>query len=103
MGAIGWLRRLLGRRRGVDGPTDSAGESRLSGSSASTASTASSASTGSAHSQIDLDGAEAGTSPGRAHLVLADGTVVEPDLDRGARARLEYLARRAVAPPPPRD
>jgi hypothetical protein len=39
--------------------------------------------------------------PGRAHLVFEDGSVVEAELDAPAQARLEYLARRAVAPPPP--
>jgi hypothetical protein len=39
--------------------------------------------------------------PGRTHLVLRDGSVVEADLDPETNARLEYLARRAVAPPPP--
>ena len=38
---------------------------------------------------------------GRAHLVLDDGRVIEADLDRVAQARLDYLARRMVAPPPP--
>ena len=39
--------------------------------------------------------------PGRAHLVLEDGTIVEAELDDAGRARLEYLARRAAPPPPP--
>ena len=39
--------------------------------------------------------------PGRAHLVLRGGSVVEADLDPELHTRLEYLARRAVAPPPP--
>jgi hypothetical protein len=39
--------------------------------------------------------------PGRAHLVFEDGSIVEADLDPEAQAKVEYLARRAVAPPPP--
>ena len=39
--------------------------------------------------------------PGRAHLVLADGSIVEAELDEAEAARVAYLARRAAAPPPP--
>lgn len=39
--------------------------------------------------------------PGRAHLVFSDGTVLEAELAPADRARAAYLARRAVAPPPP--
>ena len=39
--------------------------------------------------------------PGRAHLVFADGSIVEAELDPDARERAAYLARRAIAPPPP--
>jgi hypothetical protein len=39
--------------------------------------------------------------PGRAHLVFDDGSIVEADMDAETRAKVEYLARRAVAPPPP--
>jgi hypothetical protein len=39
--------------------------------------------------------------PGRAHLVFDDGSIVEADMDAATRAKVEYLARRAVAPPPP--
>ena len=41
--------------------------------------------------------------PGRAHLVFEDGTIARADLGSGDQQRLEYLARRAVAPPPPAD
>ena len=40
---------------------------------------------------------------GRAHLVFDDGSIVEADMDPETRAKVEYLARRAVAPPPPKD
>jgi hypothetical protein len=42
-----------------------------------------------------------GRVPGRAHLVLRDGSVVEAPLGPQDRGRVEYLARRAAAPPPP--
>ena len=45
---------------------------------------------------------DVGREPGRAHLVLRDGRVVEAPLDPEDRARAEYLARRAAPPPPPR-
>jgi hypothetical protein len=38
---------------------------------------------------------------GRAHLVFDDGSIVEADMDAATRAKVEYLARRVVAPPPP--
>ena len=38
---------------------------------------------------------------GRAHLVFDDGSIVEADMDADTQAKVEYLARRAVAPPPP--
>ena len=41
--------------------------------------------------------------PGRAHLVFEDGSIVEADMDPETQAQVEYLARRAVAPPPPED
>jgi hypothetical protein len=47
-------------------------------------------------------GAEAHVT-GRAHLVFDDCSIVEADLGPDERARMEYLARRAVAPPPPRE
>jgi hypothetical protein len=35
--------------------------------------------------------------------VFDDGSIVEADMDAGTRAQVEYLARRAVAPPPPAE
>lgn len=40
---------------------------------------------------------------GRAHLVFDDGSIVEADMDPETQAKVEYLARRVVAPPPPGD
>jgi hypothetical protein len=48
-------------------------------------------------------GTEDGHVTGRTHLVFDDGSIVEAELDPEARTRAEYLARRAVAPPPPKD
>jgi hypothetical protein len=33
--------------------------------------------------------------------VFDDGSIVEADMDPETQAKVEYLARRAVAPPPP--
>ncbi len=49
----------------------------------------------------DARPSEAEHVPGRARLVFRDGSVVEAQLEPEAHARLEYLARRAVAPRPP--
>ena len=38
----------------------------------------------------------------RAHLVFEDGSIVQADLDPETQAQVDYLARRVVAPPPPK-